>query len=402
MVYVPAPTVRPFFGDGDGVTESANAFHYTDNTATTSSVVPMKVDVNAFDDNELEGVTNSTGIYIYSNDTIQLTVPLGSLDPFPTMKAIWCMKYEISQAGYRDFLNTLTYTQQLERTASAPNSAIGTGALTTGGTDRNYIEIKTVGVNSTTPAVYGCDASNNNVFDESTDGEWIACGFLTWPDVAAWLDWSGMGPMSELQFERMCRGGSSAGPNAAILGEYAWGTDDIFSSAYTLTGSGTPNELASNASLTVGNSAYSVTSPAGPNRAGIFATSTSNRTISGASFYGIMEMSGNVTEYCITIGNVAGRSCEFVPNGNGTISTAGYAQLSVGGAGFWPGMEGNTSSTTVNTCAGTCEVTASAGMLLRGGSYSDPSTELKLAERSSFTPTARVGNRGGRGVLYLR
>jgi len=398
MVYVPAPTVRPFFGDGDGLTESTNAFHYTDNTATTSSVVPMHVDVNGFDDVELE----TDGIYIYSNDTIQTTNPLGSLDPFPTMKALWCMKYEINQASYRDFLNTLSYVQQAARSAAAPNSATGTGALVNGGTNRNFIEIKTPGVPFTTPAIYGCDANGNNVYDENGDGEWIACGYITWPDVAAWLDWSGLAPMSELQFEKICRGGSSAGPNVAILGEYAWGANSIFGSPYTLAGSGTPSELVSNASASVGNASYASTSAGGPLRSGIFATSTSNRQISGGSFYGVMELSGNLSEYCITIGNVAGRSCEYVPNGNGTINASGNAQLSVGGAGFWPGMEGNLSTSTANTCSGTCEVTGSAGMMMRGGGFDDVITELRIAERGAFTPTARVGSRGGRGVLYLR
>ncbi len=103
MVYIPAPAIRPYFGDGNGTLESTNAFHYTNNTATTSSVLPMLTDANGGDDAKLD----NDGIYVYSNDTIQMTNPIGSLDPFPTMKAEWCMKYEISQAQYRDFLNAL-------------------------------------------------------------------------------------------------------------------------------------------------------------------------------------------------------------------------------------------------------------------------------------------------------
>jgi formylglycine-generating enzyme required for sulfatase activity len=406
MVFIPAPTVRPFFGDGNGTTESTNAFHYTDNTATTSSVVPMKVDVNGFDDNELEGVTNSTGIYVYSNDTIQKTQPLGTLDPFPTMKALWCMKYEISQAQYRDFLNTLTYTQQAARTAVVPSSATGTGALATAGTNRSYIEIATPGVNSTTPAVYGCDASGNNVYDEDADGEWVACGYITWPDMAAYLDWSGLAPMSELQYERICRGSSSAGPNPAILGQFAWGDSSIVGSNYTVGDYSQATEyIGSNNSLISingGNAVWSATHSDGPLRCGIFATESSNRKSSGAGFYGTMEMSGNMSEYCITIGNAAGRSVRFIPNGNGNIAATGNAQLSVGGAGFWPGMEGNLNTSNVNTCSGTCEVSGSAGMMLRGGGFDDVVTELRISDRGAFTPTARVGSRGGRGVLYIR
>jgi len=400
MVYVPAPTTRPFFGDGDGTSESPAAFHYTDNTATTGSVVPMKSDGTGIDDAAL----NTDGIYVYSNDTIQKTNPLGTLDPFPTMKALWCMKYEINQAGYRDFLNCLTYDQQETRTAVAPSSAVGTKALASGNFYRNSIEIVTPGVASTTPAKYGCDLDNDNIFDESTDGEWIACGFIVWPDVAAYLDWSGLAPMGEFQYERICRGSSSAGPNAAIFGEFAWGTSTIFGGSYNITGNGASSEAASNASASLGNAATSATSSAGPLRSGIFATSTSTRIKSGASFYGVMDLTGNLAEYCITVGNVAGRSVRFIPNGNGNISVNGNAQLSVGGAGFWPGMEGNNNTTVVNTCSGTCEVIGSAGLMLRGGSFQDVSSSMAMANRANggFTPTARAANRGGRGVLNIR
>ncbi len=407
MVFIPAPTLtRTFFGDGDGVSESFNAFHYTDNTATNTSVLPMKCDANSYDDAELE----TDGMYIYSNDTIQTTNPLGSLDPFPTMKAIWCMKYEITQAAYRDFLNTLSYDQQDTRSLNAPNSAIGTGALTTSGTNRNYIEIKTSGIANTTPAVYGCDASGNNVYDEAADGEWLACGFLTWPDVAAFLDWSGLAPMSEFQFERICRGNTSAGSQPAILGEYAWGTNTIFNSAYTLSTPFTSSETASNASPSLGNGSCFNNSPSGPMRSGIFATGSSNRVTSGASFYGVMEMSGNVMEYVISVGTVAGRSCRNLPNGNGTISSLGNAQLPIppvppydlNDGGAWPGLEGNNSSGVTNTCSGACEVTASAGIVTKGGSYAHSPFSLALAYRGYSTPTTRLNYYGGRGVLYIK
>ena len=399
MVYIPAPVgSRPVFGDGDGTTESVNALHYSDNLATNNSVLPMLCDANGFDDAELE----TDGIYVYSNDTIQTTNPIGALEAFPTFKALWCMKYEIVQAAYRDFLNTLTYDQQVTRTSVLPTSATGSSALS-GGSSRNFLEVKTPGVSNTTPAVFGCDANNNNVYDEAGDGEWIACNFLAWVDVAAYLDWSGLAPMSELQYERICRGNTSAGGNPAVLGEYAWGTNTMFSSNYSLTGSNTASELASNASAVLGNAAFIGTSSAGPLRSGIFATAVSNRITSGSSFYGVMEMSGNMPEYCIMLGSQAGRSCHLVPNGNGVLSAAGNAQLSVGGTGFWPGMEGNLSLAATNTCSGTCEVTSSGGIRFRGGSIGESATSLVVSDRgTTFIPTARASNRGGRGVLYIR
>jgi formylglycine-generating enzyme required for sulfatase activity len=405
MVYIPAPTTRPFFGDGDGVNESVNAFHYTDNTATTSSVLPTKVDPNAYDDAELD----ADGIYVYSNDTLQTTNPLGTLDPFPTMKALWCMKYEISQAAYRDFLNTLSLAQQTTRTANAPTSVQGTSALVASGSFfRNYLEIKSPSV-SGAPAVYGCDANGNNIYDEAGDGEWIACNFLLWSDVAAYLDWSGLGPLSELQYERICRGHSSAGANAAVYDEFAWGTSTIYSSPYTLTNPNTTSEVISNSTGGNGNATWGNTTSAFPNngplRNGLFATASSTRISSGAAFFGVMEMTGNVSEYCITLGTIAGRSVRFVPNGNGNISANGNAQLSVGGAGFWPGMEGNNSYSSVNTCSGTCEVTGAGGIMLRGGSWNSfTQNTFSVSARSSAVPSSvsRFATMGGRGVLYIR
>jgi hypothetical protein len=116
-----------------------------------------------------------------------------------------------------------------------------------------------------------------------------------------------------------------------------------------------------------------------------------------------MDMSGNMPEYCISLGSEAGRSCHYIPNGNGSISALGNAQLTVGGQGFWPGMEGNLALSATTTCLGTCEVTSAGGIRFRGGSISDPASNLSVSDRSAgFTPTARASNRGGRGVLYIR
>ena len=67
----------------------------------------------------------------------------------------YCMKYEISQGDYRDFLNTLTYTQQTSRAANVTGIA-GVAALSN--TFRNGIDIQTPGVAASfTPAVYACN-----------------------------------------------------------------------------------------------------------------------------------------------------------------------------------------------------------------------------------------------------
>ena len=405
VVYIPKPLTRSFFGDGNGTTESIRAFHAADNTATTNSVVPVSVDINANDDAELD----TDGMYLYSNDTIQKTNPIGSLDPFPTMKALWCMKYELTQAGYRDFLNSLTQTQQAIRTTAAPTSIAGTNVMPPPTTIySNYIQIKTPAAGAE-PAVYGCNANGNAVLDEATDGEWIACNWLTWPDLAAYLDWSGLAPMSELQFERMARGTSSAGSQPAIYGEFAWGNTNIFSTFYTPANRYAANETLSNASSTLGNAIYGSTyfslPEFGPVRSGIFATPTSNRTTSGAGYYGVMELSGNIAEYCITIGTEAGRSARYIPNGDGDIATTGNARLNIGAGGYWPGMEGNTNSAVANSCIGGCEVSGNAGIMIRGGYWYSPVGQLSIGDRSQNgqpSIVSRLGYGGGRGVLHIR
>jgi hypothetical protein len=393
MVYIPAPASDIRFGDGNGVNESGNAFHIagSDNNHTRNNL-NTNVDVNSIDDSEIE---TPNSFVINGNGTDGIAgLPINNLS-FPTTSAIWCMKYEMTQGAYRDFLNTLTLTQQTTRTANPPNSAPGTGALTTSGTNRNFIEIRTPSAGAV-PAVYGCDASGNDVYDEAADGEFISCNFLNWQDLAAWLDWAGLAPMTEIQFERICRGTTSAGPIIPVFGEYAWGNTSIFPSPYTFTGAFTASEVASNASTTLGNAAYGSTTPGfGPLRNGIFATGSSNRTTSGAAFYGVMEMSGGLTEGCVTVGNVAGRSFNKLgtSRGNGTISTTGNADVP-----HWPG---NVVSPTLETLA-SGEVTSNAGAFLRGGDFSISLVLLRASGRDDgVMSSVRANFQGGRGVIVM-
>jgi formylglycine-generating enzyme required for sulfatase activity len=284
---------------------------------------------------------------------------------YPTgYAAFYCMKYEISQGQYRDFLNTLTYTQQVTRTASAPNSAVGTGALISSGTARNGIEIKTASTSSTTPAVYGCDLSNNNTFDEAADGEWIACNYLSWGDIAAYLDWAALRPMTELEYEKACRGNLPP-----VVNEYAWGVASATNVSSLLnTSQSTEASNTSGANL-VSNSAFST----GPVKVGIFATGSSTRIQAGSGYYGIMELSGNVWEQTVPISTANARSFSNVM-GDGTLATDGNAVVTT-----WP---------------------VSSDVGIRGGSYTSAGALNYVSDRTSISAgvTARNNNVGGRGV----
>jgi formylglycine-generating enzyme required for sulfatase activity len=249
--------------------------------------------------------------------------------------AFYCMKYEGTQQQYVDFLNTLTQTQADARKANES-------------TYRYAITGTTVGIYATT---------NPNV----------ACNFISWADDAAYADWSGLRPMTELEFEKACHG-----PLAAVVGEYAWGTADIAGSAYTLSNAGASNEgIATNYSTTAGNAMYSTTKGTigGPVRVGIFSNGTSGRVSAGASYWGIMELSGNVYERPVTIANEKGRAFTGT-HGDGVLASSGDAN-----AATWPGTDAD-------------------GAGLRGGSWGDGIGNLKVSDRVLAGTSYSIRNLG--------
>lgn len=294
--------------------------------------------------------------------------------------AFYCMKYEVSQQGYVDFLNTLTYTQQTVRTANVPNSVAGTGAMVTGNLNRNGIDIQTPGLASTLPAVYACNLDGDGTYGEPVDGQNIACNYLSWGDLSAYLYWSCLRPMSELEFEKACRGTAAPVPN-----EYPWGTTSRASNAYTLANNGASNEgIATNYSSTLGNASYSSTATSinGPVRAGILSANSGNtgRVTAGASYYGIMELAGNLLERPVTIGNASGGGFQghIYPSYN-LPANGDQAGLS------WPSA-----------------ITAD-GAGFRGGSWADGPESMRASDRTfATTPNAiRNYHSGGRGVRSL-
>jgi len=248
--------------------------------------------------------------------------------------AFYCMKYEISQQGYVDFLNTLTQTQANTRKY-------------TGGTNRYAITGSTVGSYATT-------------------NPYLACNHLSWADVAAYLDWSGLRPMTELELEKACRGTVTA-----VANEYAWGSTSITQNT-GITNSGLTNETSTNSgNCTYGNHA----SVQGPMRVGAFATSSSTSLTAGATYYGIMEMSGNLWERSVTVGNPTGRTFTGV-HGNGALDATGNADATT-----WP-------------------VTNASGAGFRGGDWNNNATYLRVSDRyyAALASVTRDNRFGGRGV----
>jgi formylglycine-generating enzyme required for sulfatase activity len=287
MVYVPQGP----FALGSGSTEEEGAFYLyptTTNTYAVSSEAEITVGPGA-------GNLYYSNFFGNSGDQagpVPAAFPKG-YNPF------YCMKYEISQQQYVVFLNNLTQTQATARKYT--------------GSDFRY------GITGSTIGSY------------ATTNPYVACNYLSWADGAAYSDWAGLRPLTELEYEKACRGTLTA-----VINEYAWGTAWIAGLAYTLDNAGASNEgIATNYSSSIGNASYTTTGGSinGPLRVGIFAAHSSNtgRITAGASYYGIMELSGNLWERAVTIGNATGRGFTGL-HGNGALGPSGDADVS-----NWPG-----------------------------------------------------------------
>jgi formylglycine-generating enzyme required for sulfatase activity len=331
LVYVP----QGEFYAGSGGTETSAFYKYP----VTTNPYPVS------GEGEITVGTQNDNLY-YSNSTFGGD----QLGPIPASfpkgyNAFYCMKYEISQQGYVDFLNSLTQIQANKRKYT--------------GSAHRY-------------AIMGSVAGSY-----STTNPDVACNNLNWADITAYFDWSGLRPLTELEFEKACRGTTLPMPN-----EYAWGTAGISVDSYTLSNTGAHDEnIAANYNTVTGNAAYNSTTPHngsinGPVRTGIFAGNVSNtgRVTAGASYYGIMEMSGNLLEHFVTAGNPAGRAFTGM-HGNGTLNASGDEDVA-----NWPGI-------------------SSIGAGFRGGYWSYYAWYLRVSERSGAagTDASRYDSDGGRG-----
>jgi formylglycine-generating enzyme required for sulfatase activity len=372
MVYVPQ---APFYL-GSGGTESGS---FTDGSWTSGNTIPFQItSESALGIDNAAGKlwgTSSSGNSTIGNITADAEATLAAAYP-KGYAGFYCMKYEISQGGYRDFLNTLTYNQQVNRTPVAPDLAAGTGALSSTNTDRNGLDIQTPG-NSTTmlPAVYACNIDGDGNYNETVDGEWIACNFLTWMDGCAYMDWAGLRPMTELEYEKACRGNQ-----AAVTDEYAWGSTSL-TRATGISNGGANNETFSNGGANCAIDDDNNGGVPGPLRVGAFAGVATSRAQAGASYYGTMELSGNLWERVVSTGNSDGRNFTG-QNGNGQLSANGHANQNL-----WPGLSSN-------------EVTAATGSGFRGGNWSDDLSYARVSDRwvAASSNSTRYRDAGFRGV----
>ncbi len=100
--------------------------------------------------------------------------------------AFYCMRHEITEGQYVDFLNTLSVQRQ-QHLKPLENSPTGIKLLAPGKTDK--------------PRVY------------QTDRPHVACNGFLWKDCGTFASWAGLRAMTELEFEKACRGPLKPVPN---------------------------------------------------------------------------------------------------------------------------------------------------------------------------------------------
>lgn len=271
--------------------------------------------------------------------------------------AFYVMKRELTQGEYAAFLNSLTPEQQQRR-----NPALSDESPAQPG--RNRYTISTV---APFFAVVPHRAANE----------------LSWADAAAFADWAGLRPLTEFEFEK-----ASRGPVYPEPGEFPWGSTNIWSSRYMLHSPESPDERVDNPGRESGNASYvetmgSARCPScivGPLNTGAFANLGADREERGASYYGVLDLGGNLAERTVTVGNSSGRRFDG-SHGDGHLNARGQAAgLEVA---TWPG------STATRELS---QVTGAVGTGFRGGSWASPSGELHTSSRVLATTTDNKRN----------
>jgi formylglycine-generating enzyme required for sulfatase activity len=296
-------------------------------------------------------------------------------DGFPNgFRAFYVMKHEVTQAAWVDFLNTLTWDQQhrlvttpgvTTPTVALPNvtpaSVVGTNIFRpwwniddlTYPPHRMNIRIRERGLDG--PAVFGVgrwatvdrqeeDPENPGQFITVTGPGWcwnheirggnVPMFNLAWTDIAAYLDWAGLRPMTELEYEKACRG-----PMLPVREEFAWGGPFMPSNTGGVADRDLPTEtpLPDFASFSQPGNAVvrtvlqtstnaSVTGVFWPVRAGSFARDATTREEAGASYWGILNLSDNVAERVVNISTVQGRAYNG-RHGDGQITAMGFSNV---------------------------------------------------------------------------
>jgi len=334
MVYVPEGA----FYVGGTTGNEANKFHSGGFSTSSSYRITSEnaLTIANTSGNMFYTATNSNGGD--QTGVLQATYPKG-------YNAFYSMKYEVSEGQWVAFFNSLTENQKTNLDV----------------TDADHKNSDAV-VSRNTIAWTGGTASATTTAPDR------AVSYLDISDMNSYMDWTGLCPLTELEYEKACRG-----PILPKPGEFAWGSNNIASNDYNLVNSGFLSERITNPEVNTGNAMYSITNGvlSGPLRNGIFAASAinNNREETGGSYYGIMELSGNLYERVVTVGTAQGRNFTGL-HGNGIISsTTGNGTVS-----NWPNN------------------TTGDGYSFRGGSWLNGADFIRVSDRFDGASLIAGGN----------
>ncbi len=321
MVYI--PTGSFYLGDG------SSARRFTDG----NSGAPLLIN----NDGALARGVAPGLIYSILPSSVPSSIPAA----FPLgYDSVYVMKYEITQGQWLNFLNTLNSAQ-----ASYHFLAQNSNRLNFAGTWPNY----------------------------TSNFPHRGAVKYTWYGFSAFLDWAALRPMTETEFEKICRG-----PSSPVPGEYAWGTS-LNENVISVLDDGTPTERNANTAPPGFGKSNFAGAGFGPMRSGFAATPTTNRAQSGATYYGVMEMSGNASEFAIGVYYASGL------NFNGTHGD---------------GYLGGTNNYFANVNSWPSPSSGSTGMRLCGGSYISSIFQETSNRYKYFSVSAGATSiaHGGRGI----
>lgn len=265
MVKIPGGS----FHEGEPDSASARQFHATylsDTEGKHTGVFEIKA--------EDQEINIAKGGLYYTSTEIQYQGDMKGVitKEFPKgVKEFYCMKYELTQGQYADFLTSL-YAQ------------FNTVRSNTGGSQ--YYQLR--GTIRYEGSKYVAGAPSR------------PCNFISWDDAMAYADWACLRPMTELEFTKAARG-----TEKPIANSFPWGTASKEKIQRVVNTNG---DLV----FINGNDEAQLTD--------------NNREIYGASFYWVMDLAGSLWERVITIGDEKGRAFTGL-HGDGQLSPYGTANV---------------------------------------------------------------------------
>lgn len=257
----------------------------------------------------------------------------GLLSPLPAaypngVYGFYAMKYELTQEQYVTFLNQLPRPAQYGRTIGGYLDKLHEGEYVFGdnrttASHRNGIIMHERNINSGLPYVFACNLNPADLPNGQADGQTVACNYLSVADMLSYAEWTGLRPISEMEYEKMCRGKYPSLPTA---GEYAWeGTDATKMTSFTSGGTENEGIPGSSANINININADNSGTVKGPVRVGLFSRGN-KRNVTGNSFFGISDLSGNLSEiYCDA--TLYGRQLKRSVNGSGEVEENGDARV---------------------------------------------------------------------------